>query len=150
MESKRHGLLEGSSSIFETKRHLTIGKCTPWTNECSFVLVFEFDLYLIIFPHSNVYPYDHWYQIDIWMWELWKSLFTTNTPFIGWDDGVVVTRMSMILSGGESKDLNLRCHWQWHDGRHVDIFGKLHGESIYFDSLGCRLTTVCEKVRMVY
>jgi hypothetical protein len=48
MESKRHGPLKGRSSIFETKRHLTIRECTPWTNECRFVLVFGFDLYLII------------------------------------------------------------------------------------------------------
>jgi hypothetical protein len=48
MERKIHGPLEGISSIFETKRHLTIGKCTPWTNECGFVLVFGLDLYLII------------------------------------------------------------------------------------------------------
>jgi hypothetical protein len=48
MESKRHGLLEGSSNIFETKRHLMIGKCTPWIDESYFVLVFKFDLYPII------------------------------------------------------------------------------------------------------
>jgi hypothetical protein len=48
MERKRHRPLEGSSNIFETKRNLMIGKCTPWTNEWSFVLVFGFYLYLII------------------------------------------------------------------------------------------------------
>jgi hypothetical protein len=48
MESKRHGPLEGNSNIFETKRHLTIGKCTPWIDESCFMLVFRFDLYLII------------------------------------------------------------------------------------------------------
>jgi hypothetical protein len=48
MEIKRHGLLKGRSSIFETKGHLTIHECTSWTNKCRFVLVFEFDLYLII------------------------------------------------------------------------------------------------------
>jgi hypothetical protein len=48
MESKRHGPLKGSSSIFQTKKHLTIRECTPWKNECCFVLVFGFYLYLII------------------------------------------------------------------------------------------------------
>jgi hypothetical protein len=54
MERKRHGSLKGHSSIFETKGHLTIRECTPWTNECRFVLVFEFDLYLII-PRKTVH-----------------------------------------------------------------------------------------------
>ena len=48
MESKRHGPLKGHSNIFETKRILMIRECTPWKNECHFVLVFGFDLYLII------------------------------------------------------------------------------------------------------
>ena len=48
MESKRHGPLKGRSNIFETKGHLTIHKCTPWTKECRFVLVLKFDLNLII------------------------------------------------------------------------------------------------------
>jgi hypothetical protein len=48
MERKRHGPLKGRSSIFETKRHLTIRECTPWTDECHFVLVFGFDLYLVV------------------------------------------------------------------------------------------------------
>jgi hypothetical protein len=48
MESKRHGPLKGGSSIFETKRHFMICECTPWANECHFVLVFVFDLDLII------------------------------------------------------------------------------------------------------
>jgi hypothetical protein len=48
MEIKIHGLLKGRTSIFETKRHLTIRECTPWTIECCFVLVLGFDLYLII------------------------------------------------------------------------------------------------------
>ena len=48
MERKIHGLLKGRSNIFETKRHLTIRECTPWTDECRFVLVFGFDLYLVV------------------------------------------------------------------------------------------------------
>jgi hypothetical protein len=48
MERKMHGPLKGRSSSFENKGHLTIRECTPWTNECHFVLVFKFDLYLII------------------------------------------------------------------------------------------------------
>ena len=48
MESRRHGPLEGSYNIFETKRNLMIGKCTPWKNERNFVFVLRFDLYLII------------------------------------------------------------------------------------------------------
>jgi hypothetical protein len=48
MERKRHGLLKGGSIIFENKRHLTIRECTPWTDECCFVLVFGFDLDLVI------------------------------------------------------------------------------------------------------
>jgi hypothetical protein len=48
MERKIHGLLKSSSNIFQTKRHLQIGECTPWTNERSFVLVFGLDLYLIV------------------------------------------------------------------------------------------------------
>ena len=48
MEIKRHGLLKGGSSIFETKRNLMICECTPWTNECCFVLVLGFYLYLVI------------------------------------------------------------------------------------------------------
>jgi hypothetical protein len=48
MKRKIHGPLESGSSIFKAKRHLTIGECTPWANECHFVLVFRFDLDLII------------------------------------------------------------------------------------------------------
>jgi hypothetical protein len=48
VKCKRHGPLESGSSILEAKRHLTIGECTPRTNECLFVLVFRFDLDLII------------------------------------------------------------------------------------------------------
>jgi hypothetical protein len=48
MKIKIHGPLEGGSSIFKTKRHFTIRECTPRINECHFVLVFGFDLDLII------------------------------------------------------------------------------------------------------
>jgi hypothetical protein len=48
MESEIQGPLKGHTSIFETKGHLTIHECTPWTNEHRFVLVLRFDLYLII------------------------------------------------------------------------------------------------------
>ena len=48
VERKRHGLLKSSSNIFQTKRHITISECTPWTDESGFVLVFELDLYLIV------------------------------------------------------------------------------------------------------
>ena len=48
MERKRHGLLKGRTNIFETKGHITIRECTPWIDECCFVLVFGFDLYLVI------------------------------------------------------------------------------------------------------
>ena len=48
MKGERYGPLECGSNIFKTKRHLTICECTPQTNECRFVLVFEFDLDLIV------------------------------------------------------------------------------------------------------
>ena len=48
MKRKRHRPLESGSNILKAKRHLTIGECTPRTNKCCFVLVFRFDLYLII------------------------------------------------------------------------------------------------------
>jgi hypothetical protein len=48
MERKRHGPLKISSSIFQTKKHISIRKFTPWTNESGFVLIFGFDLYLIV------------------------------------------------------------------------------------------------------
>jgi hypothetical protein len=48
VKGKRHGLLECGSSIFKTKGHLAICECTPRTNECHFVLVFGFDLDLIV------------------------------------------------------------------------------------------------------
>jgi hypothetical protein len=48
VKHKRHGPLESGSNILETKRHFSTGECTPWTNECRFVLVLRFDLDLII------------------------------------------------------------------------------------------------------
>ena len=48
MKIKRHGPLKGGTNIFKTKKHLTICECTPRTNECRFVLVFGFDLDLIV------------------------------------------------------------------------------------------------------
>jgi hypothetical protein len=48
VKGKRHGPLECGSSIFKTEGHLTICECTPWKNECRFVLVFRFDLNLIV------------------------------------------------------------------------------------------------------
>lgn len=48
MERKIYGPLKGSSNIFQNKWHIMIRECTPWTNEFCFVLVFGFDLYLII------------------------------------------------------------------------------------------------------
>jgi hypothetical protein len=40
--------LESGSNILKAKRHLSIGECTPRTNERRFVLVLGFDLDLII------------------------------------------------------------------------------------------------------
>ena len=48
MKCKIHGPLESGSSVLETKRHFSIGECTPRTNECRFVLVLRFDLDLVI------------------------------------------------------------------------------------------------------
>jgi hypothetical protein len=48
MKRKRHGPLESGSGVLETKRHFSIGECTPRTNECHFVLVLRFNLDLVI------------------------------------------------------------------------------------------------------
>jgi hypothetical protein len=48
MERKIHGPLKCGSNIFETKRNFTICECTLWADECHFLLVFGFDLDLII------------------------------------------------------------------------------------------------------
>jgi hypothetical protein len=47
MKRKIHGPLKGGN-MFETKRYFTICECTPWADECRFVLVFGFDLNLVI------------------------------------------------------------------------------------------------------
>ena len=48
MKSKVHSPLKGSPSIFQSKGHFLIRKCTPRANESSFMLVFRFYLNLII------------------------------------------------------------------------------------------------------
>jgi hypothetical protein len=48
VERKIHGPLKSSSIIFQTKKHLLISEFTLWKNESGFVLVFGFDLYLIV------------------------------------------------------------------------------------------------------
>ena len=48
VKSKVHGSLKGSPSIFQSKGHFSIRECTPRENETSFMLVFRFDLDLIV------------------------------------------------------------------------------------------------------
>jgi hypothetical protein len=76
MKRKRHGLLECGSSIFKTKRHLTICECTPRTNEGRFVLVFRFDLDLIIslktFDERKDFATNTFINdlVDDWCWKI--------------------------------------------------------------------------------
>ena len=48
MKSKVHGSLKGCPCIFQSKGNFSIRKCTPRANESSFMLVFRFDLDLIV------------------------------------------------------------------------------------------------------
>ena len=52
MESIRHSPLEGGSNIFEAEGRFPIGKGSPSANEGSLVLIFEFDLDLVISRES--------------------------------------------------------------------------------------------------
>jgi hypothetical protein len=48
MESKIHGSLEGCSGVFQAERHFSVCKLAPRTYECHLMLVFGFDLDLVI------------------------------------------------------------------------------------------------------
>jgi hypothetical protein len=48
MENISHGSLECITFVLESKRHDTIGKCTPWGAKCSFILICWVDLDLIV------------------------------------------------------------------------------------------------------
>ena len=40
METISHGMLEGGSSVLQTKGNYSIGECDPWGCECSLVTIF--------------------------------------------------------------------------------------------------------------
>jgi len=48
MKNISHSMLEGGPTIFETKGHNTIGKCSPWCGEYSFILIYMEDLNMVI------------------------------------------------------------------------------------------------------
>jgi hypothetical protein len=48
MKSESHGSLEGFSRIFQDERHFLVCKRAPRTYECRLMLVFGFDLDLVI------------------------------------------------------------------------------------------------------
>ena len=48
MEGKIHCPLKGSPCIFQSKGNFSISECTPRENKSSFMLVFRFDLDLIV------------------------------------------------------------------------------------------------------
>ena len=48
MEDQGHHLLKCSSGVFKAERYFLICKRSPRTDKCSLVLVFRFNLYLII------------------------------------------------------------------------------------------------------
>jgi hypothetical protein len=48
MERKIHGPLKSGSNIIQAKRNIMIRKCAPWTDKSCFMLVFGFDLNLIV------------------------------------------------------------------------------------------------------
>ena len=52
METVCHGMLEGGSSILQTKGHYSIGECAPLGCECSLVTIFFPDLDLVISKKS--------------------------------------------------------------------------------------------------
>lgn len=54
MESVRHSPLEGGSSIFEAKGHFPISKGAPRVDERGLVLIFGFDLDLVI-PGESIH-----------------------------------------------------------------------------------------------
>ena len=54
MESIRHSPLEGGSNIFEAERHFLIGEGAPRADESCFVLIFGFDLDLVI-PRESIH-----------------------------------------------------------------------------------------------
>ena len=47
-----HGMLEGGSSVFQAKGHDAIHKCTPQGCECRLIMVFFWDLDLVISKKS--------------------------------------------------------------------------------------------------
>ena len=47
-ETVCHGMLEGGSSLLQTKGHYSIGECAPWGCECNLVTIFFPDLDLVI------------------------------------------------------------------------------------------------------
>ena len=48
METVYHGMLEGGSSILQTKGNYSIGECAPWGCDCILVMIFFLDLDLVI------------------------------------------------------------------------------------------------------
>jgi hypothetical protein len=48
MKSESHGSLEGFSGVFQAERHFSVCKRAPRTHECRLMLVFGFDLDLVI------------------------------------------------------------------------------------------------------
>ena len=48
MKGKIHFPLKGFPNIFQSKGHFSIRECTPRENKSSFMLVFRFDLDLIV------------------------------------------------------------------------------------------------------
>jgi hypothetical protein len=54
MESVRHSPLEGGTSIFEAESHFPIGKSAPRANEGCLVLIFRFDLDLVV-PRESIH-----------------------------------------------------------------------------------------------
>ena len=48
MKQIGHGLLKGFSSIFKVKGHLSICECSPRVDKSCFMLIFQFDMNLIV------------------------------------------------------------------------------------------------------
>ena len=51
-ETVCHGMLEGGSSVLQTKGHYSMSECAPWGSECSLVTILFPDLNLVIFGKS--------------------------------------------------------------------------------------------------
>ena len=54
MESVRYSPLEGGSSIFKAERHFPIGESAPRADEGCLVLIFRFDLDLVV-PKESIH-----------------------------------------------------------------------------------------------